>query len=145
MTELGPGEVQKLEVIEALIASLRDDFTGHPDTLGQRSADKVASFVGSWKFLLGQGFLLLGYVGLNIFLLGRYAETFDPYPFILLNLVLSFQAAFTAPIILMVQNRTDHRDRRAAQDAYRTIGHIEQLVKVLAQSELDSEDPEESE
>jgi uncharacterized membrane protein len=76
-------------------------------------------------------------------------KAFDPYPFILLNLVLSFQAAFTAPIILMAQNRAASKDRRADRKAHRTIYHIEELVKILASLEgvvtVGSSEPQSSE
>ena len=106
---------------------------GAPEALGSRMADKVATAVGSWKFLIGQSICLVLYMLGNVYMLRQ--EAFDPYPFILLNLCLSFQAAFTAPIILMAQNRADAKDRRHAKKAYRTIGHIEELVKILAQME----------
>jgi uncharacterized membrane protein len=131
---LGPQEAAKLDAIEALVTSLREDAGKPVESLSSRSADRVARLVGSWRFLLGQGGILLGYIFLNAKLLTGDAA-FDPYPFILLNLFLSFQAAFTAPIILMAQNRTDANDRKHANRAYRTIGHIEELVKVLAELE----------
>lgn len=130
---LSPAELQKLETIERLVSSLRADATATPESFGVRMADKVATAVGSWRFLLGQAFCLVLYMIGNVHILQQ--EAFDPYPFILLNLCLSFQAAFTAPIILMAQNRADAKDRRLAKKSYRTIGHIEELVKILAQME----------
>lgn len=79
-------------------------------TLGERLADRFAAIVGSWRFILIQSFLLIGWVVYN--LLG--SNTFDPYPFILLNLMLSFQAAYTGPILLMSANRQAQVDRRRA-------------------------------
>ena len=70
--------------------------------LGQRVADRVAAIVGSWRFIIIQTTLLLAWIALNVV---AYVQHWDPYPFILLNLVLSFQAAYTAPIIMMSQNR----------------------------------------
>lgn len=131
--QLGPEEAAKLEAIEQLVASLKEEAGQAPESLGARAADRVAGIVGSWKFLIGQGFLLICYMGLNVWMLKQ--EAFDPYPFILLNLCLSFQAAFTAPIILMAQNRAASRDRRYAKKAYRNIGHIKTLVRLLAQME----------
>ena len=130
---LGPEEAAKLEAIERLVASLREDAGPAQESLGSRAADRVAGIVGSWKFLIGQSFLLLCWVVHNIRLVE--ADAFDPYPFILLNLCLSFQAAFTAPIILMAQNRSESNDRRHAKKAYRTIAQIKELVKILAQME----------
>ncbi len=130
----GTEELQKLEAIEKLVSSLRDDMAGEAtEALGSRMADKVATAVGSWKFLIGQSTCLVFYILYNVHLLQQ--EAFDPYPFILLNLVLSFQAAFTAPVILMAQNRADSKDRRSAKRAYKKIGHIDKLVKLLVQTE----------
>ena len=130
---LGPEEAEKLESIERLVASLREDAGKAPKSLADRASDRVAGIVGSWKFLIGLSTLLVFYMGANAYLLVERA--WDPYPFILLNLVLSFQAAFTAPIILMAQNRAASKDRRADRKAHRTIYHIEELVKILASLE----------
>lgn len=78
------------------------------ETLGERIADAVASFGGSWAFIILFGFVLTGYTLTNI-VLGRAA--WDPYPFILLNLFLSMLAAIQAPVIMMSQNRQDKKDR----------------------------------
>jgi uncharacterized membrane protein len=137
---LGPEEAAKLEQIEVLITSLREEAGQAPEALGSRSAARVARIVGSWTFLLGQTGILLCYVFLNVQLLAGRA--FDPYPFILLNLCLSFQAAFTAPIILMAQNRTDTKDRKQATRSHAKIGHIEDLVKLL--TEMDGVDTDQS-
>ena len=77
-------------------------------TLGERVADVVASFGGSWNFIIIFGFVLLAYALINIELKGK---AWDPYPFILLNLFLSMLAAVQAPIIMMSQNRQDKKDR----------------------------------
>ncbi len=138
-----PEEATKLATIERLVISLREEAGQAPEPLGSRAAGRLAGIVGSWKFL-GILILVLGsYIGLNVWLLKSVA--FDPYPFILLNLFLSFQAAFTAPIILMAHNRAESKDRRMAIKAYRTIGHIEELVKIVAQVIHQSEESEESE
>jgi len=130
--DLGPDEAEKLEAIERLVASLRDEAGRPPVSLADRASDRVAGIVGSWKFLIGLSTILACYMGANVYLLTR---AWDPYPFILLNLCLSFQAAFTAPIILMAQNRAASKDRRADRKAHRTIYHIEELVKILASLE----------
>ena len=89
-----------------------------PATRGQRAADAVASFGGSWAFVgLFAGVMLL-WVGLNAVLLATRGGTFDPYPYILLNLFLSMLAAIQAPIILMAQNRQGERDRASAGHDY---------------------------
>jgi uncharacterized membrane protein len=147
---LGPEEAARLETIERLVVSLREDAGRPPESLADRAADRVAGIVGSWKFLIGLSGLLVCYMGFNLWLSRAMTEgAFDPYPFILLNLCLSFQAAFTAPIILMATNRAASKDRRADRKAHRTIYHIEELVKFIASLEGvitpgSSEPPEDS-
>jgi uncharacterized membrane protein len=85
-----------------------------PATLGQHMADLVAAAVGSWRFVLIQSALLIGWIIFNAVSGAR----FDPFPFILLNLLLSFQAAYTAPIIMMSQNRQSEIDRKRAIEDY---------------------------
>jgi uncharacterized membrane protein len=80
-------------------------------TFGQQLADKVATFGGSWTFIIIFGTILFSWVLLNTFLLARRGGSFDPYPYILLNLFLSMLAAVQAPIILMSQNRQSVKDR----------------------------------
>lgn len=87
-------------------------------TLGQRAADAVAIFGGSWTFITLFAVVLVVWVGLNSFVLSRYDKTFDPYPYILLNLFLSMLAAIQAPIILMSQNRQAEKDRLNAEHDY---------------------------
>lgn len=78
----------------------------HP-TIGQRFSDNVTNFVGSWTFIILQSITLLVWIVFNLIQLVH----FDPYPFILMNLFLSFQAAYTAPFIMMSQSRQAQRDR----------------------------------
>jgi len=87
-------------------------------TRGQRAADAVAKFGGSWAFVGLFGVTMLGWVGLNAALMYTRGSTFDAYPFILLNLFLSMLAAIQAPIILMSQNRHAERDRLHAEHDY---------------------------
>lgn len=87
-------------------------------TFGQRAADKVATFGGSWLFIGIFASIMLVWVILNSFILVNYNKTFDPYPYILLNLFLSMLAAIQAPIILMSQNRQAYRDRINAEHDY---------------------------
>ena len=87
-------------------------------TFGQRVADKVASFGGSWTFIIIFGAILLSWVLLNSFILARRGDSFDPYPYILLNLFLSMLAAIQAPIIMMSQNRQAAKDRLDAAHDY---------------------------
>ena len=87
-------------------------------TFGERVADKVASFGGSWTFIISFGVVLLFWVFLNSFILARSGGEFDPYPYILLNLFLSMLASIQAPIIMMSQNRQAIKDRLDAQHDY---------------------------
>lgn len=84
-------------------------------TLGQRVADRFAEVIGSWRFILIQSALLALWIVLNI---TAYVYRWDPYPFILLNLALSFQAAYAAPIIMMSQNRKAEKDHLQAKNDY---------------------------
>ena len=87
-------------------------------TFGQRLADKVAGFGGSWTFISIFAVVLVVWILLNSFVLITYHKSFDPYPYILLNLFLSMLAAIQAPIILMSQNRQAYKDRLSAEHDY---------------------------
>ena len=99
-------------------------------TLGERTADLVATVVGSWRFIILQTFLLLLWIVANV---TAYIRAWDPYPFILLNLVLSFQAAYTAPIIMMSQNRQSAIDRAHAESDYHVNVKAELEIELLHQ------------
>lgn len=109
-------------------------------TVGQRVADKVASTMGSWRFIIIQSGFLLLWIGMNVL---AWMNAWDPYPFILLNLMLSFQAAYAAPIIMMAQNRQSEIDRqKAAQDydinlkAELEIEALHQKIDLLREQEI---------
>jgi uncharacterized membrane protein len=97
-------------------------------SLGERVADKVAAVMGSWRFIIIQSILLVLWVSLNIV---AVIQRWDPYPFILLNLMLSFQAAYAAPIIMMSQNRQAAIDRRDAKHDYDVNMKAELEVELL--------------
>ena len=99
-------------------------------TMGQKIADAVASNMGSWRFIIVQSVLLLFWVAANI---TAYINHWDPYPFILLNLALSFQAAYAAPFIMMSQNRQQDIDRLAAQHDYDINIKAELEIELLHQ------------
>ena len=105
--------------------------------LGQRAADKVASFGGSWTFVGLFALVMLGWIGLNATLLVLHGATFDPYPYILLNLFLSMLAAIQAPVILMSQNRQSERDRAAAGHDYE-VNLKAELEIMLLHEKIDS-------
>lgn len=87
-------------------------------TFGQRVSDRIAAFGGSWPFIGFAFFMLICWVVLNSVLLARRGAAFDPYPYILLNLILSMLAALQAPVIMMSQNRQAARDRLEATHDY---------------------------
>ncbi len=99
-------------------------------TLGQRIADQVAATMGSWRFIIIQSTILLMWIGLNI---TAYVNHWDPYPFILLNLALSFQAAYAAPFIMMSQNRQQDIDRREAENDHQINIKAELEIELLHQ------------
>lgn len=86
-------------------------------TYGQRIADAVANGMGSWTFIIWQTVFVIAWMTVNVI---GYFRHWDVYPFILLNLIFSTQAAYAAPIIMMAQNRQSERDRLQAQEDYRT-------------------------
>jgi uncharacterized membrane protein len=97
-------------------------------TRGQTISDKVASFGGSWKFIIIFGVVLTLWIAFNVLAIGFYK--FDPFPFILMNLVLSCLAAIQAPVIMMSQNRKEEKDRKRAENDY--------LVNLKAEMEIRS-------
>ncbi len=109
-------------------------------TVGQRIADKVASFGGSWSFIITYGAILIVWMAINTFFLARYSSgqngaQFDPYPYILLNLMLSMTAAMQAPVILMSQNRSSERDRFAAEQDFKVNLKSELMLDHLTRSD----------
>jgi uncharacterized membrane protein len=99
-------------------------------TVGQRIADAVAATMGSWNFIIIQSVILAFWIVLNI---TAYVKQWDPYPFILLNLALSFQAAYAAPFIMMSQNRQQDIDRKAAENDYQINIKAELEIELLHQ------------
>jgi uncharacterized membrane protein len=99
-------------------------------TLGDRISDAVAATVGSWSFIIIQSIILVLWMALNI---SAYVQQWDPYPFILLNLVLSFQAAYAAPFIMMSQNRQAAIDRAEAKNDYTINIKAELEIELLHQ------------
>jgi uncharacterized membrane protein len=98
-------------------------------TFGQRLADRVVATMGSWRFIVVQSAVLAVWIGLNV--VEAVWKTWDPYPFILLNLLLSFQAAYSAPVIMMSQNRQAARDRLEAELDLHTNLRAEALIEEL--------------
>ncbi len=143
MKDLKTLKVELHETEEKLLHSLRNLRRGHREVLtspqpvdssgltrGQKIADAVASTMGSWKFIIVQSILLFIWIILNI---TAYVKQWDPYPFILLNLALSFQAAYAAPFIMMSQNRQQDIDRKAADNDYKINVKAELEIELLHQ------------
>jgi uncharacterized membrane protein len=107
-------------------------------SFGQRAADAVASFGGSWTFVGLFAAAMIGWVGLNAVLAARSGRTFDPYPYILLNLFLSMLAAIQAPIILMSQNRQSEKDRISAEHDYE-VNLKAELELLLLHAKIDGQ------
>ncbi|HET8948543.1 MAG TPA: DUF1003 domain-containing protein [Candidatus Polarisedimenticolia bacterium] len=103
--------------------------SGESRAFGERVADKVASFGGSWTFIIIFCATLLAWIGLNSWILVERA--YDPYPYILLNLLLSCLASLQAPVILMSQNRQAARDRQRAEEDYEVNLKAELEIKAL--------------
>ena len=116
LTKLEQEVVQSLADHETLAENIEAEFEVHR-TFGERLSDHLASFGGSWTFILTFFFVLLAWMGFNIFIIEQ--QQFDPYPFILLNLVLSCLAAIQAPIIMMSQKRQEAKDRLRSENDYR--------------------------
>lgn len=100
-------------------------------TVGQRASDWIAAKVGSWRFIIGQSALLTLWAVLNV---TAWVRHWDPYPFILMNLVLSLQAAYTAPMIMMSQNRKADRDRIEAHVDYEVNLKAENEIRVILEN-----------
>ena len=118
--------------VRNVIAEHEEDLS-----LGQRIADRVALLVGSWPFILIQSAIFLVWVTINAYLVVTEMrhpgslKAWDPYPFILLNLILSFQAAYTGPVVMMSQNRQTEKDRLMAQHDYEINLKAEEELEVV--------------
>ena len=108
--------------------SVRPEGEKEKYTLGQRAADSIAKFAGSWAFIFSFSGVLILWMVVNVLLA---AGAFDPYPFILLNLVLSCVAAIQAPLIMMSQNRQEEKDRRRAENDYKVNLKTEIVIEDL--------------
>lgn len=136
LVELG-GRLRENDAILRRMASRNvNEVEEDQMTLGQRVADKVADTIGSWPFIITQTIILTIWITLNVI---AWIKHWDPYPFILLNLALSFQAAYSGPVIMMSQNRQALKDRLAAEidhdvntkaelEISNLIRHVEELT-----------------
>ena len=108
--------LQSIEQEKLLLESITQQQANEKLSFGQRLADKVARFGGSWKFITWFAALLIIWIAINLLIVSR--DRFDPYPFILLNLLLSCLAAIQAPVIMMSQNRQEEKDRKRNENDY---------------------------
>lgn len=114
-------------LVSSPIAVDVDKVTNENATFGDKVADKITEIAGSWGFIIGFTLFLIGWILLNVYAF----EKLDPYPFILLNLVLSCIAALQAPVIMMSQNRAAKRDSMRAQNDYKTDLKSELILEEL--------------
>lgn len=126
LAELVKESIKEEELLSTRLIELEQD---NQITVGQRWADRVAEFGGSWTFIILFFATLILWITMNLWLLG--ATPFDPYPFIFLNLLLSCLAAIQAPIIMMSQNRQEEKDRRRARSDYMINMKSEMEVRSL--------------
>ncbi|MDO4604721.1 MAG: DUF1003 domain-containing protein [Helcococcus sp.] len=116
------------EALELLLAETVNKIPENKMTKSQLAADKLAKFAGSWTFIIFFIIVLIGWIILNVYML---RNPFDPYPFILMNLVLSCIAAIQAPIIMMSQNRQEEKDRERAKNDYKVNLKSEILIEEI--------------
>jgi uncharacterized membrane protein len=130
--ELHETEQRLLAELRGLRRGLRGTGSarGAQLTAGQKIADTVAATMGSWRFIIIQSIILLFWIALNV---TAFVQQWDPYPFILLNLALSFQAAYAAPFIMMSQNRQQDIDRKKAEDDFQVNIKAELEIELLHQ------------
>ena len=121
---------EELKLLDQLRAARRErrDRAQGSFSFGDRIADKVAVVMGSWTFIIVQSLILVVWIVLNV---TAFMKQWDPYPFILLNLALSFQAAYAAPVIMMSQNRQAAIDRADAQTDYKINAKAELEIELL--------------
>lgn len=122
LRDISERQTQILDELKVIRGDAKDT------TFGQRCADWISCWLGSWTFILSQAGVMVAWIILNTL---QWTPPFDKFPFRLLNLVLSLQAAFAVPVILMSQNRQEQKDRRRAMEAYRAIERIERLMVTL--------------
>ncbi len=135
LTALDQEVIESLQQHELLSENIEHQFE-RKLTFGERLSDRIAEFGGSWKFIIFFGAVLLCWIALNGYAFAN--RGFDPYPFILLNLILSCLAALQAPVIMMSQNRAQARDRLQAENDYKVnlkaeleIRHLHEKVDHL--------------
>lgn len=148
MVELGGRLRDNDSILRRMVSRNVNEVVEEQMTLGERIADKVADTIGSWRFIIIQSMLIVLWIILNVV---AWIDHWDPYPFILMNVMLSFQAAYAGPVIMMSQNRQSAKDRLAAEIDHQVntkaeyeigmlVRRIDELERTLdeGQSELKS-------
>ena len=131
LTDLHKNVMQSISDDKSFVSKLQDDEGDEGRTFGQIVADNVAAFGGSWKFIIFFFIFILLWIAANAFFLIN--KGFDPYPFILLNLILSCLAALQAPVIMMSQNRQEEKDRKRGENDYMINLKAEMQIRSLNQ------------
>ena len=116
LSSLEKDVINKLTEYETISVNIDNEFDSTL-TFGEKLSDKIAAFGGSWNFIITFGLIIFLWIGINSYFL--ITQPFDPYPFILLNLILSTLAALQAPVIMMSQNRQETRDRKRSEEDYK--------------------------
>ncbi len=130
------GPAARYKVRTNVIHNINQEFRNGL-TPGQRIADRVAKVVGSWPFIIYQSLIIIIWMASNFYLVYMnsinpdFLKAWDPYPFILLNLVLSFQAAYTGPVVMMSQNRQAEKDRLMAEQDYHVNKKSAEEIRVI--------------
>jgi len=142
LVELGGRLRENDQLLRNMVSRNVNEVEEERMTWGQRVADKVADTIGSWPFIITQTIILLTWIALNVTL--RPDQRWDIYPFILLNLALSFQAAYSGPVIMMSQNRQASKDRLAAEIDHQVNAkaelEINNLIRHMSELELSLEE-----
>lgn len=129
LTDLHNDVIESISADKSFVNKLQEDKDDDKRTFGQIIADKVAAFGGSWKFIILFFLFILAWIAGNVIILVN--RGFDPYPFILLNLILSCLAALQAPVIMMSQNRQEEKDRDRAKKDYMINLKSEIEIRIL--------------
>jgi CRP/FNR family transcriptional regulator, cyclic AMP receptor protein len=129
LTVIGRQFHETQELVRLRASRNANELIDEEETFGERIADKVAQFGGSWTFIIAFGITLSVYTAINVFLRGK---AWDPYPFILLNLFLSMLAAIQAPVIMMSQNRQDSKDRVRSELDYEVNLRAETEIQAVS-------------
>jgi uncharacterized membrane protein len=141
LVELGGRLHENDRILRSMVSRNVNEIVDEQMTLSERVADRVADLIGSWRFIIVQSILIVIWITLNVV---AWIEHWDPYPFILMNVMLSFQAAYSGPVIMMSQNRQSAKDRLAAEIDHQVNAKAElevnNLIRRVSELELSLEE-----